>query len=127
MEKNVRQTFAQLGTAMQKLGARRLIALGVIGITLFSAILVSSLYLNQPQYETLYVGLSRDDVNRMGMALGEAGIPFDVKSDGTSILVAFGKADQARMYLAEKGLPTSNNAGYELFDNMGSLGLTSFM
>ncbi|MBR7560259.1 flagellar basal body M-ring protein FliF, partial [Mycobacterium tuberculosis] len=36
-------------------------------------------------------------------------------------------ADQARMYLAEKGLPTSNNAGYELFDNMGSLGLTSFM
>jgi flagellar M-ring protein FliF len=127
MEKNIRQTFVQLATALQKLGARRLIALGVIGVTLFSAILVSSFYLNRPQYETLYVGLSRDDVNRMGMALGEAGIPFDVKSDGTSILVAFGKADQARMYLAEKGLPTSNNAGYELFDNMGSLGLTSFM
>ncbi|MBN9136743.1 MAG: flagellar M-ring protein FliF, partial [Phyllobacterium sp.] len=85
------------------------------------------IYLNRPQYETLYVGLSRDDVNRMGMALGEAGIPFDVKADGTSVLVPFGKADQARMYLAEKGLPTSNNAGYELFDNMGSLGLTSFM
>ncbi len=127
MEKNVRQTFEQLGTALKKLGARRLIALGIIGVTLFAAILVSSFYLNRPQYETLYVGLSRDDVNRMGMALGEAGIPFDVKSDGTSVLVPFGKADQARMYLAEKGLPTSNNAGYELFDNMGSLGLTSFM
>lgn len=127
MEKNVRQTFEQLGTALKKLGARRLIALGIIGITLFAAILLSSFYLNRPQYETLYVGLSRDDVNRMGMALGEAGIPFDVKSDGTSVLVPFGKADQARMYLAEKGLPTSNNAGYELFDNMGSLGLTSFM
>src|SRR5690606_28945899 len=25
------------------------------------------------------------------------------------------------------GLPTSTNAGYELFDNVGSLGLTSFM
>jgi flagellar M-ring protein FliF len=127
MEKNVRQTFEQLGTALKKLGARRLIALGIIGVTLFAAILASSFYLNRPQYETLYVGLSRDDVNRMGMALGEAGIPFDVKSDGTSVLVPFGKADQARMYLAEKGLPTSNNAGYELFDNMGSLGLTSFM
>lgn len=127
MEKNIRQTFEQLGTALQKLGARRLIALGIIGVTLFAAILASSFYLNRPQYETLYVGLSRDDVNRMGMALGEAGIPFDVKSDGTSVLVPFGKADQARMYLAEKGLPTSNNAGYELFDNMGSLGLTSFM
>ena len=127
MEKNIRQTFEQLGTALKKLGARRLIALGIIGVTLFATILVSSFYLNRPQYETLYVGLSRDDVNRMGMALGEAGIPFDVKSDGTSVLVPFGKADQARMYLAEKGLPTSNNAGYELFDNMGSLGLTSFM
>jgi flagellar M-ring protein FliF len=31
------------------------------------------------------------------------------------------------MLLAEKGLPTSANAGYELFDNVGSLGLTSFM
>src|SRR4030095_9053062 len=99
MEKNIRQTFEQLYASMKKLGARRLIALGIIGIALFGAILASSLYLNRPQYETLYVGLSRDDVNRMGMALGEAGIPFDVKSDGTSILVAFGKADQARMYL----------------------------
>ncbi len=31
------------------------------------------------------------------------------------------------MLLAEKGLPHSTNAGYELFDKMGSLGLTSFM
>ena len=28
---------------------------------------------------------------------------------------------------AERGLPNSANAGYELFDNVGSLGLTSFM
>ena len=34
---------------------------------------------------------------------------------------------QARMLLAEKGLPTSANSGYELFDKIGSLGLTSFM
>ena len=31
------------------------------------------------------------------------------------------------MLLAEKGLPTSANAGYELFDKLGSMGLTSFM
>ncbi|MBZ3695346.1 flagellar basal-body MS-ring/collar protein FliF [Phyllobacterium calauticae] len=127
MEKNIRQSLEQFLGAMKKLGARRLIGLALVGVTLFATILVSSIYLNRPQYETLYVGLSRDDVNRMGMALGEAGIAFDVKADGTSVLVPFGKADQARMYLAEKGLPTSNNAGYELFDNMGSLGLTSFM
>ncbi|PRD42668.1 flagellar M-ring protein FliF [Phyllobacterium phragmitis] len=127
MQKNFRQFLEQFSGALARLGTRRLVALGLMGVALFGTILFSSFYFSRPPYETLYVGLNRDDVNRMGMALGEAGIPFDVKSDGTSILVPYGKAEQARMHLAEKGLPTSNNAGYELFDNMGSLGLTSFM
>ena len=119
--------FSSIGSALGKLGAKRLIALGLVGVALFGTILFSSFYLTRPTYETLYVGLTRDDVNRMGMALGEAGIAFDVSSDGTSVQVPVGQAEKARMFLAEKGLPTSNNAGYELFDNMGSLGLTSFM
>lgn len=119
--------LSSIGTALGKLGAKRLIALALVGVALFGTILFSSFYLTRPTYETLYVGLSRDDVNRMGMALGEAGIAFDVSSDGTSVQVPIGQAEKARMFLAEKGLPTSNNAGYELFDNMGSLGLTSFM
>ncbi len=119
--------LSSIGTALGKLGAKRLIALALVGVALFGTILFSSFYLTRPTYETLYVGLSRDDVNRMGMALGEAGIAFDVSSHGTSVQVPIGQAEKARMFLAEKGLPTSNNAGYELFDNMGSLGLTSFM
>lgn len=119
--------FSSIGSTLGKLGAKRLIALGLVGAALFGTILFSSFYLTRPTYETLYVGLTRDDVNRMGMALGEAGIAFDVSSDGTSVQVPVGQAEKARMFLAEKGLPTSNNAGYELFDNMGSLGLTSFM
>ena len=43
------------------------------------------------------------------------------------MLVRYGQTAQARMLLAEKGLPTSAKAGYELFDKMGSMGLTSFM
>jgi len=115
------------GTALSRLGLRRLIALGLGAVALMAVILFSSFYLTRPIHETLYVGLTRDDVNRMGVALGEEGINFDVSSDGTSVQVPVGMAEKARMLLAEKGLPTSNNAGYELFDKMGSLGLTSFM
>ena len=43
------------------------------------------------------------------------------------MLVRYGQTAQARMLLAEKGLPSSANAGYELFDKLGSMGLTSFM
>jgi flagellar M-ring protein FliF len=108
-------------------GARRLIVMGGVAAAVMAIVTVAALYLNRPAYETLYVGLERADVNQIGLVLGEAGISFDVASDGTTVLVPVGKTAQARMLLAEKGLPTSTNAGYELFDNVGSLGLTSFM
>ncbi|RWB23381.1 MAG: flagellar M-ring protein FliF [Mesorhizobium sp.] len=108
-------------------GVRRLALMGGIAALVMAVIGVASVYLNRPAYETLYVGLDRSDVNQIGLVLGEAGIGFDVGADGTSVLVPAGTTAQARMLLAEKGLPTSANAGYELFDNVGSLGLTSFM
>ncbi|MGB6119110.1 MAG: flagellar basal-body MS-ring/collar protein FliF [Mesorhizobium sp.] len=112
---------------LQAMGGRRLAILAASGLMILSVIIVGSIYLNRPTYETLYVGLERSDVNQMGIVLAESGISFDVAADGTSVLVPVGMTGQARMLLAEKGLPTSTNAGYELFDNVGSLGLTSFM
>ncbi|MER8982288.1 flagellar basal-body MS-ring/collar protein FliF [Mesorhizobium sp. M0140] len=108
-------------------GVKRLAMLAGIAILVMGVIGIASVYLNRPAYDTLYVGLDRADVNQIGLVLGEAGIGFDVGADGTSVLVPAGTTAQARMLLAEKGLPTSANAGYELFDNVGSLGLTSFM
>ncbi|MFD1985862.1 flagellar basal-body MS-ring/collar protein FliF [Mesorhizobium newzealandense] len=108
-------------------GVKRLAMLAGIAVLVMGVIGIASVYLNRPAYDTLYVGLDRSDVNQIGLVLGEAGIGFDVGADGTSVLVPAGTTAQARMLLAEKGLPTSANAGYELFDNVGSLGLTSFM
>ena len=112
---------------LRDIGPRRLAIMGGVAALVIAVITVGSIWLNRPAYETLYVGLERQDVNQIGMVLGESGIDFDVASDGTTVLVAAGNTSKARMLLAEKGLPTSANAGYELFDNVGSLGLTSFM
>ncbi len=121
------EQFNTIFQNFRDIGARRLsIMAGVLALVV-SVIGVGSVYLNRPAYETLYVGLERADVNQIGLVLGEAGVGFDVAADGTTVLVPAGTTAQARMLLAEKGLPTSANAGYELFDNVGSLGLTSFM
>jgi flagellar M-ring protein FliF len=112
---------------LQEFGPRRLAIMAGVAVLIMAVLGVASVYLNRPAYETLYVGLERSDVNQIGLVLGEAGIGFDVASDGTTVLVPAGRTAAARMLLAEKGLPTSANAGYELFDNVGSLGLTSFM
>ena len=119
--------FQKILANLQGFGARRLAIMAAVAALVMTVIGVASVYLNKPAYDTLYVGLERSDVNQIGLVLGEAGIGFDVGSDGTTVLVPAGKTAAARMLLAEKGLPTSANAGYELFDNVGSLGLTSFM
>jgi flagellar M-ring protein FliF len=117
----------QLWGNLLALGPRRLAALGLVGFTVFVAVGLSSYFLSRPDYETLYAGLESQDVSRIGAALQEAGISFDVNPEGTTVLVHPGQASRARMLLAEKGLPSSAGAGYELFDKMGAIGLTSFM
>jgi len=123
----VPEQFRKIIANLESFGPRRLGIMAGIAAVVLAVIGFGSYYLNRPAFETLYVGLERSDVNQIGLVLGEAGIDFDVASDGTTVLVSAGSTAQARMLLAEKGLPTSANAGYELFDNVGSLGLTSFM
>jgi flagellar M-ring protein FliF len=113
--------------ALAQLGAKRLIVLGLVGVFVFGLLITGTYYLNRPVREPLYTGLDAEDINRIGRVLSEVGIPFDVSVAGDAVLVDYGNSAQARMILAEKGLPKSDKAGYELFDQMGSLGLTSFM
>ena len=114
-------------TSLLALGPKRLALLGVIGLSTIGLVVFGGFYLSRPTTEVLYSGLAREDVSSIGSALREVGIPFDVSADGTSVLVPVGQTAQARMTLAEKGLPHSGSVGNELFDKLGSLGLTSFM
>ena len=122
-----REQLERLWRSLIALGARRLATLGLVGLVVFATVGLGSYYLSRPQLEVIYTGLSPQDVSRIGAALKEAGIAFDVNSQGTAVLVRYGQTAQARMLLAEKGLPSSASAGYELFDKLGSMGLTSFM
>jgi flagellar M-ring protein FliF len=121
------EQIERLWASLQKLGSRRLIALAMIGVSVFAMTGLAGYFLSRPALEVLYAGLDRQDVSRIGAALKEADISFDVNSDGNTVLVRYGETARARMLLAEKGLPNSPNAGNELFDKLGSLGLTSFM
>jgi flagellar M-ring protein FliF len=110
-----------------QLGPRRLMALGLIGFAVLVTVVGGAYYLSRPEFEPLYTGLSREDVTRIGATLRDSNITFDVSAAGDSVSVRPSQTMQARMLLAEKGLPTAANSGYELFDKIGSLGLTSFM
>jgi flagellar M-ring protein FliF len=117
----------RLWRGLLSLGSRRLALFGG-GICLAVAILIAAMaLLARAEYQTLYTGLTPSDANRIAAVLGEAGIRFEQSADTTKVLVPVNNVAAARVLLAEKGLPASTTAGYELFDKVGSLGLTSFM
>ena len=72
---------------LRAFGPRRLAMMGGVFAAVIAVVSVAAIYLNKPAYETLYVGLERADVNQIGLVLGEAGIGFDVASDGSTVLV----------------------------------------
>lgn len=119
--------FSRLQAGLLNLGLKRILALSITGLVVFTLVSASAFYLSIPSREVLYTGLDPQDVTQMGAVLSESGISFDVSSDGKSVLVDYGHTAKARMILAERGLPKGDKSGYELFDNLGSMGLTSFM
>lgn len=119
--------FNRLIQNIKTLGAPRIAVLAAIGVLVSGFVFAASYLATRSGYETIYVGLTQQDITRMGAVLAEAGIAFEASVDGSKLLVPFGQAGEARARLAEKGLPGSATAGYELFDKLGALGLTSFM
>src|SRR5579863_4955418 len=117
----------RLWANLLKLGKKRLIALGVTGAAVFAFTALAGYYLSRPTYEVLYAGLDRQDTGQIASVLRDANIGFDISPDGSTVMVRYGDTAKARVVLAEKGLPNNPNTGDELYDKLGSLGLTSFM
>lgn len=124
---NLLNQLSQFAKNLSGLGQGRVLALGAVAAFSVVLLLAAAVFLNQPSRETLYIGLSGEDLNQISLVLAEANIDFATGSDGTSVTVPAGTTGRARMLLAERGLPSSTTSGYELFDQVGSLGLTSFM
>ena len=83
------EQLERLWRSLLGLGGRRLAALAVVGMSVFATVGLGSYYLSRPELETLYAGLSAQDVSRIGAALREAGIAFDVNAQGTAVLVRY--------------------------------------
>ena len=124
---NIKEQIQVLLSNLAALDMSKKIALGVSLIVTMIAVVFISTQFNKPATAPLYSNLSREDMNAMSRVLSENGIEFLVLSENGSIEVPPALTAQARMLLAERGLPSSQESGYELFDRVNTLGLTSFM
>ena len=115
----LRDRFERLGSSLLGLGARRLAALAVVGLSVFGAVAFGSYYLSRPPLETLYIGLSRQDASRIGGVLRDAGMASTSAPTARRSWYPMVKQRRRACCWRRKACPTSANSGYELFDKLG--------
>jgi flagellar M-ring protein FliF len=79
----------------------------------------------QPSYTTVMAGIDPAQTGKVTAALDAKGIKYDIQNNGTALAVDKSQIAQARIALAEKGLPNSAQPGFELFDKQ-KLGASDF-
>jgi flagellar M-ring protein FliF len=112
--------------ALQKFGIGRLVALLGIGAGVAAALVAITMNLGEPK-ALLYANLDLKEAGSITQALDQAGVKYEVKGDGSTILVPRDQVASTRLMLSSKGLPTSGSVGYEIFDNANALGQTDFI
>ena len=80
-----------------------------------------------PPMAPLYTGLSLEDSSAIVSELQTQNVPYELRGDGDTIVVPRDQITAIRMSLAQNGLPTRGQVGYEIFDQQSTLGATSFV
>jgi len=109
------------------LGPGRILALGGVTIGLLAFFAFIMMRVSSPNMALLYSGLPVSDSAEIVAKLEALGVPFELKGDGTTIMVPKSDALRLRMNMAEAGLPSGGSVGYEIFDDTSALGTTSFV
>ena len=112
--------------ALQRFGFGRLAA--ILGIAAGLAAVMAAIFMNLGQPKALlYSNLDLKEAGTITQALDQSGVKYEVKGDGSTIMVPRDVVASTRLMLSGKGLPTAGSVGYEIFDNASALGQTDFV
>jgi flagellar M-ring protein FliF len=102
-----------------------MIATAVVMIGFFAFI---SLRVAAPTFAPLYDSVPAEEGGKIVSELELENIPYELRRNGTQILVPSDQVDKLRLKLAQQGLPSQGSMiGYEIFDKADSLGTSNFV
>lgn len=112
---------------IRNLGTARLLTIGGVlaGVVGFFFFLMTRL--TTPDMTLLYNDLSTSDSGRIVGKLESMNVPYELRGNGTTIMVPSDQVLRLRMSMAQEGLPAGGTIGYEIFDKSESLGTSSFV
>jgi len=112
---------------VNKLGPQRLVAMGAVTLALVGFFAFVMTKMSNPGMGVLFSDLPIQDSNTITRDLENRGIKFEIRQDGSTILVPRDMTTKLRMEFAGKGLPAGGNVGYEIFDKSDSFSATSLV
>ncbi len=87
-----------------------------------------ALRLSAPVMTPLFSNVPLADGGRIVAELDAKNIPYELRANGSQILVPTDQVNRLRLEMAEMGLPSSGSiVGYEIFDNADMLGTSNFV
>ena len=112
---------------LKSLGASRIAAMAAVAIALIGFFGIIMLQVTTPHMTPLFTDLTYEDSAAIVKELDRQGVSYELRNDGSVILVPKDRVTRLRMSLAEGGMPKGGGVGYEIFDKSDALGTTSFV
>lgn len=112
---------------IKQFGIGRLAAIAGVAIGVVAVLAAVMLNMGGKPQSLLYSNLDLKEAAEITAALDQAGIKYQAKGDGSTVMVDRDNVASTRLMLASKGLPTAGSVGYEVFDNAPALGQTEFV
>src|SRR5262245_38811667 len=98
------------------MSARGRVTLAASAVATLVVAVVMFQLVSRPSYATVLAGIEPASSSKVTAALEKKGIAYELRSNGTAVAVPSDQTAQARIALAEQGLPGDGQPGFELFD-----------
>lgn len=110
---------------LANLSTRGKIVLGVGALAIVIVLFVLFRIATAPSYTTVLTGMDPKQTGEVTAALDQRGISYELQNNGTALAVQKEQTAQARIALAESGVPASTQDGYKILDDQ-KLGTSNF-
>ncbi|WP_338511024.1 flagellar basal-body MS-ring/collar protein FliF [Erwinia aphidicola] len=102
--------------AMSSFRANPKLLLVIAAAAALSAIIALLIWAKEPGYRVLFSNISDEDGGAIVTQLSQMNIPYRIDTPGGAIMVPEGIVHEARMKMAQQGLPKGGSVGFELLD-----------
>ncbi len=121
----IRQILAQLHATFKNLSRGKQLTLVCLLLGTAAGFVFLMTWTGKSEFVPLYTNLDPEDAGIILGKLKEQKIPYQIASNGATLLIPEEKIYETRMQLASEGLPQGSGIGFEVFDN-AKLGMTEF-